>query len=357
MIALVAVSLVMSVLACGVFGEPTKTGEEAQEEPITAIESTIEGGGGVASGKAPKVEETEESPDPSLEPSREPSPMPTGLAAFQMGDVIPIGNLRMVVLGWTEPVGDAIFKPQDGNKFIAVELILVNAGDSVESVSTLMQMTLEDEAGHEYNEDLMASTAAKGVGPGGEIRPGERVRGKVGFQVPEDAGGFIFGFDPGWIGSDKTLVWIGSEPVALDPPEAIEGERAQEMFAVGDVVQVGEIKLTVHEVTFPEGDGVHVPQDGYQFVVVDVAIENTGSEAVRISSATLRLKDSSGKGYFSDDVATDAADGDPPDGDFAAGEKRRGLVGYQLPEDAEGLVLVFESPLLDEDRIFVSLEG
>jgi len=59
-----------------------------------------------------------------------------------MGDVILIGNLRMIVLGWSEPIGDAIFKPNAGNKFIAVELILVNAGDSVENVSTLMQMTL-----------------------------------------------------------------------------------------------------------------------------------------------------------------------------------------------------------------------
>jgi len=189
----------------------------------------------------------------------------------------------------------------------------------------------------------MATTAAKGAGPGGEIRPGERTRGKVGFQVPEDAGEFVFGFDPGWIGSSKALVWLGSEPVALDPPAAIEGERAQEMFAIGDVVQIGDIKLTVHAVTFPEGEGVNVPEDGCQFAVVDATIENTGSDTVHISSATLRLKDSTGQGYFMDDVAIDAVDGNPPDGDFAAGEKRRG-------------VFVFDAPLLGEGKIFVALE-
>jgi len=90
--------------------------------------------------------------------------------------------------------------------------------------------------------------------------------------------------------------------------------------------------------------------------VVDATIENTGSDTVHISSATLRLKDSTGQGYFMDDVAIDAVDGNPPDGDFAAGEKRRGLVGYQLPEDAEGLVFVFDAPLLGGEKIFVALE-
>jgi hypothetical protein len=39
-----------------------------------------------------------------------------------------VGDLTLVVLGWTEDPGDEFNQPADGNRFVAVELLAANTG-------------------------------------------------------------------------------------------------------------------------------------------------------------------------------------------------------------------------------------
>ena len=88
-------------------------------------------------------------------------------------------------------------------------------------------MSLKDDTGQKYQMDLMASTAAKKDSPDGELSPGERIRGTVGFQVPQDAKGLQFVFDASVFSFGKVFVNLGDTPVTIEPPTKFEGETEQ----------------------------------------------------------------------------------------------------------------------------------
>lgn len=284
------------------------------------------------------------------------TPVPQGPTTYQVGDIISIGNMVMVVLGWDSPPADDFNKPDEGKKFVAVDILLVNQGSDITSVSSLLQMHLKDETAQKYDVDLIANVATGSSSPDGEVNPGERVRGKVGFQVSQDAAGLVFVFDAEVFGTGKVFVELGPEPIAIEPPAQLAGEQAQTTFAIGDIIEVGDLMLTVNEVTSPPGDEFSKPDDGNKFVVVDVTLENKGTEAKGISSMMqMYLKDATGQKYALDLMASVASGGVTPDGEIAQGERIRGQVGFQVPENAQGLVFVFDADVFGYGKVFVAL--
>ena len=105
-----------------------------------------------------------------------------------------VGDLIVTVTGVEMLKGDEFSTPEAGNMFIAVDVDIKNTGNEKQIVSSLLQMSARDGAGHNYGLDLLASTLA-GDGPDGDIEPGASLGGKVGFQVPEDVSGLQFIFD------------------------------------------------------------------------------------------------------------------------------------------------------------------
>ena len=328
--------LILATLACGEEVSPTLVGQVTTEP----------------SGEEQATATTEPGPtEPSTEEPTEAAP-----TNYQVGDVISMGGVVMVVLGWDNPPGDDFSKPDEGNVFVAVELILVNQSDSSISVSSMLQMELKDDTHQRYDVDFTASMAIDESSPDGEISPGERIRGKVGFQVPEDATGLVFVFDADVWGTGKVFVELGPEPVSVEPPADLPGEQAQTMFAIGDVIEMGDLTLTVNEVTNPPGDSFNKPDEGNIFVVVDMTIKNQGSEAASVSSMLqMSLKDDTGQVYDLDLMASVASGGTTPDGEIAPGETIRGQAGFQVPEDATGLVFVFDADVWGFGKVFVML--
>jgi len=275
---------------------------------------------------------------------------------YKVGDVVAIGDHVLVVLGWENvPAGD-FSKPDAGKKFVAVELLIVNNSQSSMSVSTLLQMTMKDDTGQKYDVDFMASTEIGGGSVDGELAPGEKVRGKVGFQVGENAQGLQFVFDADVWGSGKVFVDLGAEPVTVEPPASIAGETAQQTYNVGDVIAMGTTTLTVNEIQYPAGDDFNKPNAGFKFLVVDLTIENKGATAISVSTLLqMSVKDSSSQKYDVDFMASTASGGSSPDGEIAPNEKLRGQVGFQVPENATGLVFVFDADVWGTGKVVVAL--
>jgi hypothetical protein len=44
------------------------------------------------------------------------------------------------------------------------------------------------------------------------------------------------------------------------------------------------------------------------------------------------------------------------DGEITPGEKLRGQVGFQIPEDAQGLTFVFDADVFGHGKVFVALQ-
>lgn len=336
----VVLMLVLATLACGGEVSPTKVGEVTSPSPT----------------KEPAVAEPAATKAPEEAPAPTDTPVPPAPTAYKVGDVISIGDMVMVVLGWDSPLGDEFNKPDEGKKFVAIDVLLVNQGSATTSVSTMLQMSLKDATAQKYDVDLAANIATGSSSPDGEISPGERMRGKVGFQVPQDATGLVFVFDASIFGTGKVFVELGPEPISIEPPAQLAGEQEQAMFAIGDIVEIGDLTLTINEVTFPPGDEFNKPEAGNKFVIVDVTLENKGAEAKGISSMMqMHLKDATGQKYDFDFSASMASGGTTPDGELAPGEKMRGQVGFQVPENAQGLVFVFDADVFGYGKVFVAL--
>ena len=275
---------------------------------------------------------------------------------YKVGDVVGIGDNVLTVLGWENVPGNDISQPDAGRKFVAVDLMIVNNSQSPMSVSSLLQMSMKDSTAQKYDPDFMASTAINGGNVDGELAPGERVRGKVGFQIPETAQGLQFVFDDSIFGTGKVFIDLGSDPVTVEPPASIAGETAQQTYNVGDVIAMGTTTLIVNQVLSPAGDEFNKPNPGSKFLVVDFTVQNQGAEAIAFSSLLQTwLKDPSGQKYDIDLMASVAASQSSPDGEIAPGEALRGQIGFQVPETATGLVFVFDADAWSTGKAFIAL--
>jgi uncharacterized Zn finger protein len=275
---------------------------------------------------------------------------------FKIGDVIHINDLNFAVLGWEDLKPSDFAKPEAGKKFIAVELVFVNAGKDAVHISSLAQMKLKDDTAQQYDEDLLASTAASSKAPEGEIAAGEKLRGKVGFAVPTEVKGLQFVFDASLFSSGKVFVNLGDASAMVEAPAELAGEAPQQLYKVGDAIKIGDIVLTVNEVKMPKTSQFAKPEKGKRFLIVDLTLENKAAKAANLSSMLqMQLKDGSGQAYSVDIMASTATGGKTPDGELAPGEKIRGQIGYQVPEDAKDLTFVFDGDVFGAGKVFVKL--
>lgn len=350
LLAILTSILVLTSLACGGNATPEKVGEV--EKPAAQQE---------AKAQQPAVTEAEQSEEVEIEPvsnqseSQEPAQQPQP-QVFNVGDIVTIGDSTLVVLGWDNVEPSEFFEPDPGKKFIAVDLLVVNNSSEARGISSLMQMSLKDSTAQQYKPDLMANMAVDSNSVDGELAPGEKLRGRVGFSVPESISGLQFVFDANIFGTGKVTVNLGDQPLAVDPPSEIAGEAPQQIFAVGDVVEIGDFSLVVNEVTEPQATDFFQPDEGKRFLGIDLTLENKTTEPVAVSTMLqMEVKDDTGQTYNLDIGAISAMDGTTPDGELAPGEKLRGQVGYQVPRDATGLMFVFDASVFGKGKLFVAL--
>ncbi|HEU5086648.1 MAG TPA: DUF4352 domain-containing protein, partial [Roseiflexaceae bacterium] len=115
---------------------------------------------------------------PAEVPAQAATDVPPTVAApqeYKVGDIVQLGDVAVTVLGWNHPASTQFSKPDEGNSFVGVELLLANQSDTSVNLSSLAQMSLKDGDDHRYTIDLMAATAIDGASPEGELAPGERV--------------------------------------------------------------------------------------------------------------------------------------------------------------------------------------
>ena len=287
--------------------------------------------------------------------AQETSPAPETIP-YQVGDVITIEDTLLMVLGWDQPSGGDFNPPAAGKKYIAVDVLLVNRGQRPLSVSPLFQMSLKDDSGQKYNLNGKASAAAASTPPNGELNPGEIVRGKVGFQVPEGVEGLSFVYEADLLGLGEVTVQLGPEPIALQPPEDLLTFSAGEVYQVGDTVQISDLNLEVLGVSYPEGTELVNPREGTRFLLVEVRIQNQDNRVREITSAVqMSLKDATGQQYTLNLGAQTRADAGLPDDELAPGEMVRGQIGFQVPVDARGLLFVFDPELIGYGKAFIAL--
>ena len=123
---------------------------------------------------------------------------------------------------------------------------------------------------------------------------------------------------------------------------------------VGEAVENGAYELTVHEVTDPlaPGDEFFGPEEGNRWIVVEVSITNLSDEPQDYGTYDFKLKDADNFEYTTGFVDVER---ELSSGSLAAGDTVRGQVGFEEPEGAEIVRLIFDPGFFGESRIDLTL--
>jgi len=276
---------------------------------------------------------------------------------YEVGDIISINNTILVILGWDLPPGGDFNPPDEGKKYLVVDVMLANQRENSFSVSPVFQMTLKDSTGQKYNVNGKANLASGSNTPNGEINPGEVIRGKVGFHVPEDMVDFVFVYEVNLIGLGEVSVNLGPIPVSMEPPTDLNLAQQQIVYQVGDLIEISDLAIQVLQVTYPAGNEIIKPKEDFKFAAVDITVENQGNTTQEISSIIqMYLKDSTGQKYTFHLGAQSIIDSGLPDDELQPGEKIRGQIGFQVPKDVQGLIFVFDAEIFGFGKVFIALE-
>ena len=141
----------------------------------------------------------------------------------------------------------------------------------------------------------------------------------------------------------------GTEP---DDPDDVEG-------VVGTLVEGDNLHLVIEDVEITTQIGEFQEADqGNEFVLIQLAMKNVTDEFVHVSQLLqASVRDDEDYSYSMAIAATE----DPTfnDGQFAPGELERGVIAFELPEDATGRRLQFDldgSIFGGIDRVEIDLE-
>ena len=289
--------------------------------------------------------------------SNEETPHTPQEVIYEVGDIVSINDAVLVILGWDQPPGGDFNPPDEGKKYLAVDLMIANQGERSFNSSPVFQMTLKDPSGQKYNINGKANIASGSNTPNGEVNPGEVIRGKVGFHVPEDLTNFIFVYEANLMGIGEVSVNLGVTPIAMDPPSDLNLAHRQEIFSVGEQIEISGLVIQVLGVSYPSGTDFVKPKEDYKFVSVDVQVENQGDTVQEVTSIVqMYLKDNTGEKYTFHLGAQSIIDSGLPDDELQPGERIRGQIGFQVPTDAEGLIFVFDAEIFGFGKVFISLE-
>ena len=148
------------------------------------------------------------------------------------------------------------------------------------------------------------------------------------------------------------------EEIPSQTPTTTQPEPTVKTFKVGETASDGRLSITVNsksfldKITYEQTTTImgeeytstfdFEPKSGYQFLILDITIENLQSDKTATVSSLLQFKVSDDEGYSYDySLGTAYLDRNWEDGDILPGMKKRGSVAFEVPKDAKGLKFSF----------------
>ena len=157
---------------------------------------------------------------PDVAQAQPPGAPPTPLTAgYQIGQTASVGDLRVTLDRVATLAGDGSILAAPGNRFVFVYITVKNTGPNPFQLNTLTGTYWEDTTGKQYFSDPYSITldpAATNLE--GQIPPGARQSGSVGYQLPRDPG---------------DLIWVFQD---FKPNQAVFAVKASDVAEVGTPV-------------------------------------------------------------------------------------------------------------------------
>ncbi len=286
-----------------------------------------------------------------------------GQSAAAGSRVFSWGDLEVAILGW-EPVEDlpkgVSLRP--GEALVGIGYLALNHGQRPASFSA-SGLKLRDQSGAEHRVDLVATSVLAEGALGGELLPGEPLRGTAYYRVATEHG-------------DLTLVRsrrgrtqsvaLPARPGRSAPPQALLDAISTPAAAAGTDVEVEGWQVRVVSTRTVEAIGHIRPSASETALSIEVQLTNR-TEATRRMAPTsgVRLKDRTGR------VFAYRGDPDPQSGQRAVQAAMEGRpilgieagpgatvtsrFGFVVPADARGLVLVIDPVATERGKAILGL--
>ncbi len=137
---------------------------------------------------------------------------------------------------------------------------------------------------------------------------------------------------------------------------AQEEETTQEEFKVGDKISFEGRVLTVNSVkrNYVEPSPYSfTPEQGKEFILVNVTLENKGENTIDFGSYDFQLEDSNG--VQRDTAYVGAVKNELNYGDLSSGGKVTGNIPFEVKKGGKGLRLIFNPSFWSDKEVVVKL--
>jgi hypothetical protein len=123
-----------------------------------------------------------------------------------VGDSITMGDLEHVLHGARFAEGDEFMSPDEGERWLILDVELTNSGDGSEAISSIVMWTLLNEENR--SQDFSLGAVMEGEGQlDGELGAGRSLRGELGYDVASD-GPWELIFEPSFFGFGQAIYTI-----------------------------------------------------------------------------------------------------------------------------------------------------
>lgn len=133
----------------------------------------------------------------------------------------------------------------------------------------------------------------------------------------------------------------------VETEEFVKGVKTEEpsgikLYEVGELIELGDLIITVNSVRTIEKEEYEMLDEGYIFLLIDISLENTGIQELNISTySNFRLVDKNGRNYKT--AWSEKAKGSI-EGWLGAGRKIAGELCYGIPADTKEFELEISDP-------------
>lgn len=282
--------------------------------------------------ESPKIStatpDTEKEELPNITPESESTAI--SVSDLYLGDTVENYGYALTGISVQDPATPGrLYTPEEGTKFVAVEIVVSNIFGNVLSVNPL-NATLVDSEGFTYQAKLGGAEEQISTL---DLSIGEKVRGVVAFQVPTDAVPASIKFSVERFGNKILQASLAPPPEGHEPISETPGENPTlSLPKLGDVVEQFGYSITAVTVEDPAKAGRRLDvKQGYKLVAVEIIVGNVSGNTLSVNPLRSYLIDSNGFVYT---VELGGRDGQIATTDINSGEKVKGWVAFMIPEDA-----------------------
>jgi len=269
--------LILVSLACG---EETPT-----SEPRVST-ATPE-----AAGTQAPSEQATNTPEPTTAPTDTSEPQP-----LYLGDIVEQYGYLLSAVTVEDPTTPGIlYEPESGKKLVAVEIVVGNVSGETLSVNPL-NATLLDSEGFTYEPEL---GGREGQIVTIDLSPGEKARGWIAFEVPEEATVASIKYAVETFGSKVLQTSLTPPPDGYVPnTEALSILPPSPEAGFGDVFEQYGYSLSATTVEDPTAPGMlYEAKEGKKLVAVEIVVGNVSGETLSVNPLHATLVDSNGFVY------------------------------------------------------------